>query len=413
MSADNDTVTVYEEALPSGSNDTSAAETAGGTLGVAGAVSYAFASGTDGSGSNGTLTLNANGTYSYTLSTTVASGAIAGANTVNAVETFDYTATDANGNTVDGTIVVNVVDDIPSISSPDGTVKNAASESLDGIIDFDLGADGAGGIDLSLVSSPVGLMSNGLTVQYAVEDTNNDGFKELRAYTTAGDVFIISQDGSDSQYSLDMLDTLDLTDTFTNSFANGVTGNGPTGSVDFATQDGTTDFVIRLSSPDDVNNSAGKIGVDNQNMNDGETLTIEFFDAAATDEYSVNGISLGVFNFTGSESFDYVLWDDTGTNPVNVGSGSWSGTDIVDGSTPPMVGSSDYDRIEITVDSGNFKFDDISGQGSSSFDAVFELGAVATDSDADATDAAAGTYTVTIGDSLDTLLGSDDDIPVS
>ena len=406
LSADNDTIQVDEAALSFGSNPGSTDETAGGALAVTGAVSYAFASGTDGAGNKGTLTLNANGTYSYTLLAAVASGAVAGANTVNAVETFNYTATDANGNTVDGTIVVNVVDDIPSISSPDGTVKNAASESLTGIIDFDLGADGAGGIDLSLISSPVGLMSNGLTVQYAVEDTNNDGFEELRAYTTAGDVFIISQDGSDSQYSLDMLDTLDLTDTFTNSFANGVTGNGPTGSVDFTTTDGATDFVIRLSSPDDVNNSAGKIGVDNQNMNDGETLTIEFFTDDLSGNYDVNGITLGLFNFGNGESFTYTLHN----GATQVGSGTVSGP--LDDSQP-LLGTSDYDRIEIEVVNGNFKFDDISGQGSSSFDAVFELGAVATDSDADATDAAAGTYTVTIGDSLDTLLGSDDDIPVS
>jgi len=300
------------------------------------------------------------------------------------------------------------VDDIPSISSPDGTVKNAASESLDGIIDFDLGADGAGGIDLSLISSPVGLTSSGLAVQYAVEDTNNDGFEELRAYTTAGDVFIISQDGSDSQYSLDMLDTLDLTSTFTNDFSNAVTGNGPIQTLAFATTDGTANFMINLSSSQDVNTSSGKIGVDNQNMNGGELLTIEFLENDLSTPHDVNGISLGLFNFGGSESFTYTLWSGT----TQVGGGTVTGSQP-DDNTSPFIGTSDYDRIELSVTTGNFKIDAISGQGSSSFDAVFELGAVASDSDADATDAAAGTYTVTIGDSLDTLLGSDDDIPVS
>ncbi|ORU94313.1 MAG: hypothetical protein A6F70_08300 [Cycloclasticus sp. symbiont of Bathymodiolus heckerae] len=418
LSADNDTITVDEDGLPVvGSDSVSNSETAGGTLAVAGAVSYAFASGENGTGNNGTLTLNENGTYSYTLTSAVASGVNPGENTVNDVEVFNYTATDADGNTVDGTITVNVVDDIPSISSPDGEVLNADGESLDGIIDFDLGADGAGGIDLSLITTPVGLTSNGLAVQYVVEDSNNDGFDELRAFTTSGDVFLISQDGSDSQYSLDMLDTLDLTSTFTNSFSNGVTGGGPAGSIDFSTQDGATNFVIRLTSPDDVNNSAGKIGVDNQSMNGGETLTIEFLDEVATGDYFVNGITLGMFNFGGSDAFTYTLYNG---NTV-AGSGTVDTASLINGDSQPLLatdnGQTEYDRIEITVsnttDSGGFKFDDISGQGSSSFDAIFELGAIATDSDGDSTDAAAGTYTISIGDTLATVLGGDDDVPVA
>jgi VCBS repeat-containing protein len=65
-------------------------------------------------GTYGTLTLNPDGTYSYTLT-----GAVTdttgndGINTVLSAETFTYLATDANGNTVQGTITIDINDDVP------------------------------------------------------------------------------------------------------------------------------------------------------------------------------------------------------------------------------------------------------------------------------------------------------------
>ena len=145
LGADNDTLTVNEAALSDGSTPGSDAETSGGTLAVAGAVSYAFASGTDGAGAHGTLTLNPNGTYSYTLNTPV-DGATAdnGANTVNGVETFHYTATDANGNTVDGTITVNVIDDVPTFGTHTDTSMPNEVGTETGDLVFNTGADIAG-----------------------------------------------------------------------------------------------------------------------------------------------------------------------------------------------------------------------------------------------------------------------------
>lgn len=106
--------TANEAGLPTGSDASNSSETVTGQLAVAGHnVSYAFSTGNNGAGNNGTLTLNNDGSYSYTLNTPVASGANPGANTVNDVETFNYLATDTNGNTVEGTITINVIDDVP------------------------------------------------------------------------------------------------------------------------------------------------------------------------------------------------------------------------------------------------------------------------------------------------------------
>ncbi|MGX5660716.1 choice-of-anchor K domain-containing protein [Castellaniella ginsengisoli] len=159
LGADNDTLTVNEAALSSGSTPGSDAETSGGTLAVAGAVSYAFASGTDGAGAHGTLTLNPNGTYSYTLNTPVdGTTADNGTNTVNGVETFHYTATDANGNTVDGTITVNVIDDVPTFGTHTDTVMPNEVGTETGDLVFSTGADIAGASHV--ISSITGLPSD-------------------------------------------------------------------------------------------------------------------------------------------------------------------------------------------------------------------------------------------------------------
>ena len=67
-------------------------------------------------GTHGLFQLNANGTYTYTLTSPVTElpAANNGTDTVNGVESFIYTAHDANNNTVTGTITINVTDDVPT-----------------------------------------------------------------------------------------------------------------------------------------------------------------------------------------------------------------------------------------------------------------------------------------------------------
>ena len=142
--ADNDRITVDEAALNVvGSNPGSAAETGGGTLAVAGAVGYTLLGG--GAGTYGALTLNANGSYSYTLTTPVdGTAANNGANTELGRDMFTYTATDANGNMIGGTITIDIIDDVPTARDDSAglTEGGAVSTSFDVDTNDTPGADG-------------------------------------------------------------------------------------------------------------------------------------------------------------------------------------------------------------------------------------------------------------------------------
>jgi VCBS repeat-containing protein len=142
--ADNDTVAVNEAGLDlvndagpdtvagtvNGSNPTSNSDVAQGTLAVAGATNYVLTSASG--GSYGTMVLNSNGTYTYTLTkpfdTTPDTNN--GANTETGKDVFNYTATDANGNSVSGTITVDIIDDVPLIDIAASGTTLLLDESL-------------------------------------------------------------------------------------------------------------------------------------------------------------------------------------------------------------------------------------------------------------------------------------------
>ncbi|MBD9563265.1 retention module-containing protein [Pseudomonas sp. PDM09] len=123
-------VTVYEKALDltkdgqdlaagtvTGSEPGHTGETGSGTLvgavtGASGAITYTLVG--SATGTYGQILLNPDGSYTYTLTSApkTSPNANDGANTLN--ESFTYTATDAVGNSTTGTLVVSIVDDVPS-----------------------------------------------------------------------------------------------------------------------------------------------------------------------------------------------------------------------------------------------------------------------------------------------------------
>lgn len=127
-------VTVFENALDLnqsghdlapgtvvGSNPHSPGETGSGTLagsvsGGAGAVSFSLVGSNNGTsvGHYGEIHLNSDGSYTYTLTSAPKTSPTAndGANVEH--DSFTYKATDALGNTVTNTLVVNIVDDVPT-----------------------------------------------------------------------------------------------------------------------------------------------------------------------------------------------------------------------------------------------------------------------------------------------------------
>ncbi|MCG7507134.1 beta strand repeat-containing protein, partial [Mesorhizobium retamae] len=108
---------VNEKGLASGSSPLDGSQIFNGAITAgSGAGPYTYALTSSATGAHGNLVLNtATGTYTYTLTSTYD-----GATTDNGITTeagkdsFTYTVTDANGNTTTGTILVDIVDDVPT-----------------------------------------------------------------------------------------------------------------------------------------------------------------------------------------------------------------------------------------------------------------------------------------------------------
>ncbi|WDY59384.1 retention module-containing protein [Pseudomonas sp. PSKL.D1] len=133
MACEDRDVTVYEKALDlhkdgndlaagtvTGSDPDSPRETASGTLagstsGGVGALTYTLVG--NAAGQYGQLLLNPDGTYTYTLTSPANSPTHAndGANTVT--ETFTYRVEDSAGHWTTSTIVISIVDDVPTANS--------------------------------------------------------------------------------------------------------------------------------------------------------------------------------------------------------------------------------------------------------------------------------------------------------
>ncbi|WP_454870516.1 retention module-containing protein [Pseudomonas lini] len=154
---DND-VTVHEKALDltkdgqdlaagtvTGSEPDNTGETASGTLvgsvtGATGAITYTLVGST--TGTYGQILLNPDGSYTYTLTSAPATtpNANDGPNTLS--ESFTYQATDTLGNSVTSTIVINIVDDVPTAHCDSVSVVEGGTVSGN-VLDNDVfGADG-------------------------------------------------------------------------------------------------------------------------------------------------------------------------------------------------------------------------------------------------------------------------------
>ncbi|MFN2101284.1 beta strand repeat-containing protein, partial [Altererythrobacter sp. MF3-039] len=240
--ADNDDVTVNEAALdlvqddrPGTIDDDLAAslvtgsqpgldtETVSGQLNVAGnGVTYSLVNFT---GNNGEFNLNADGSYTYTLTDPVdGPDNDNSTNTFNNVETVTYLATDADGNTVQGTITIDVIDDVPTArpdtdsvvsgGEADGNVFTGVGGSdanmSDGVAD-EPGADGATvtGVAAGNVVGPVAGNLGGLGIagSFGTLTLNADGSYTYEAdpNVTGVDVFtytITDGDGDTSTTTL-------------------------------------------------------------------------------------------------------------------------------------------------------------------------------------------------------------------
>ncbi|UVL85476.1 retention module-containing protein [Pseudomonas sp. B21-028] len=138
-------ITVYEKALdlnqdgqdlapgavtgsdPSGTGETASGSLVGSVSGATGAVTFTLVG--NATGAYGQLLLHPDGSYTYTLTSpaTTTPHANDGPNVLS--ESFTYQATDALGNNVSGSLVVSIVDDVPSAVASERSVTAVEIDS--------------------------------------------------------------------------------------------------------------------------------------------------------------------------------------------------------------------------------------------------------------------------------------------
>nr|WP_305734074.1 Ig-like domain-containing protein [uncultured Bilophila sp.] len=128
------TVTVDEKGL----ND---AQDASETVNWTPPAGYTVVGVTD--GALGAITFNEN-QVEYTLSGAIEHAPGEGTNTAEEKDSFTVTIQDAQGNTYDVTVNVDVVDDVPTIRADDTEKEVSSGSEVTGSVDIDYGADGEG-----------------------------------------------------------------------------------------------------------------------------------------------------------------------------------------------------------------------------------------------------------------------------
>ena len=147
---------VNEAGLPViGSDAASNSEIFNGSITPSGGTGpFTFALTSPATGSHGTLGAERrDGTYTYTLTSpfdTTPDSTTTAAQTEQDKDSFGYTVTDAQGNTATGTILVDIIDDVPTATLDSGNVNEGAllTVAAAGVLSNDVaGADGfaAGG----------------------------------------------------------------------------------------------------------------------------------------------------------------------------------------------------------------------------------------------------------------------------
>ncbi|MER8434730.1 beta strand repeat-containing protein, partial [Mesorhizobium caraganae] len=183
-------------------------------------------------GTYGTIHINADGSYVYTLTSNhLNAQANDGVQTISGLENFTYTVTDSVGNSTTGSITVNIVDDVPTATTPTlAVLQNAAGSpttfdlDLDGTLANNYGADGGTvRFQSSLDGAASGMTSGNVPIVY---DVSADGLT-LTGLAGATSVFVITLNPANATYSVDMngsVDTLTTID-FSGGGYNFVGGN--------------------------------------------------------------------------------------------------------------------------------------------------------------------------------------------
>ncbi|WP_270672189.1 retention module-containing protein [Aeromonas sp. QDB17] len=277
---------VLEAALSFGSNPTSNEEVATGTLtGMGGAGGYTFTAGTF-TGAYGTLVINTDGSYTYTLTSAPDVNPGNNGNNVQASESFSFQVTDTDGNSGNGTLVIDIVDDVPTAKADVASVDEGSTVTGNVVTGVGIGsmADifGADGANASAV---VGVKTG--------DDTSTSASGSVgTALTGTYGVLTLNADGSYSYKSTANAISADAVDTFTYTIKDG-DGDLSTTTLKINVANQTAEVTTNVAGPDSTVNEAGLPG--GSIAGDSETDTGSF-QVTATD--GITKVTIGGQEFT-------------------------------------------------------------------------------------------------------------------
>ncbi len=295
-----DTSTVYEDGLADGLQHGAASETdttgqftvnANGesytlTLDGDGAAQTITAVGQQVVTSKGVLTITSisapdvNGNVTYGYSYTLAHALThSGQGEINPLtDTISMSVTDATGDsdTSPGSIVISIVDDVPTLSSvTDLSVANSIHTYSGNDINFTYGADQAGSITLTHLTDITGIVYTG------------DGTGTVTASVNGNPYFTIAVDQVTGDYTVDVLTTRPVVNTPL-SFSNIAPGNYttvtlPGGQVfdGVSYGSGTTTAQAFTNDGSTINPSGNGFGVANNLVNDNEGFLFSNHDSSS------------------------------------------------------------------------------------------------------------------------------------
>jgi VCBS repeat-containing protein len=365
----------------------------------------------------------------------------ASVDTLNSANLITLTATITDGDGDLASAVVNIgqsisfYDDGPAVTDINGVIKNLAGQSLAGLIDYDLGADGTGSVTLSYTGPA--LTSHGKSVVFSLTDANSDGIQELvgkadldgnGSLETTVLTLAIAGDATpeDGAYTLTLNDVIDLPVTRTTLLFDDISAGGGKDQLLVGTQLLIEDTNIGDGNAQ-VKASSGFVGIDNNIMNTGETVVYKFadtVDGSASPNYTitqkaiVNDVALKLFDTgSGSDTFTWTAYK----NGVQVGTGSMTvgdhqnfdftnnlsgitetGSDTTSDGLIHVDGG--YDQLNVSVTSGSLKVGGVSYISvSNPEDLNLSFGYTATDGDGDAV---SGSITTTVSATTATALST-------
>jgi hypothetical protein len=348
-------------------------------------------------------------------------------------------------------VSVTVVDDVPVVTALDAIIENKLGD-LSGLLDYSLGGDGLGLVDITSVNvshagSAYSLKSGGENVLFDIQDSNGDNVEEIygyintdgeAGYNSETDTLVMSMTPNDVEsgdYTLELHQLLDMpTGTPTTLDFGDILAGSPVGFkvVTDGLDTPTAKLLVTAIAGDDnngngleVNANQGFLGIEDTQMDgDGPTVVGKNGQDTGTGTEEVIQFQFGEINTSEGTIITPEIVNDVSFHVFDTGSGddtySWialrggvqvgSGQESVDpangnaGDDLPVISvNGGFDTVIFTMENGSFKMGGVSYNEAGAQESLdIAIGYSVTDADSDG---ASGTFNITVmPDNTDNIL---------